>query len=195
MEVFLRFLFRHHGVSESHRRGGANGLFEVIAQLQGLDIPSVAWERDILPLRIENYQPEWLDELCLTGEVSWGRLFPPARNPDTSRPMASLTRVAPISFFLREDAAWLSAYSPAVDLAGLSSPARQVLELLAAHGAMFAADLLVATQMLPDHLDDALGELVARGVLTADGFAGATVPVVRWRVSLHLSVLNRKRRM
>ena len=172
VEVFLRFLTRHHGVSWSHRRGGANGLFEVIAQLQGLDIPSVAWERDILPLRIENYQPEWLDELCLTGEVGWGRLFPPPRNPDKSRPMASLTRVAPISFFLREDAAWLSTLSPELDLEGLSSPARHVYELLTARGAMFAADLLAATRMLNDHLDDALGELVARGVLTADGFAG-----------------------
>ena len=172
VDVFLRFLFRHHGVSESHRRGGSNGLFEVIAQLQGLDIPSVAWERDILPLRIENYQPEWLDELCMTGEVGWARLFPPARNQDKSRPMASLTRVAPVSFFLREDAAWLSVLSPALDLEGLSSPARHVYELLTARGAMFAADLLIATRMLPDHLDDALGELVARGILTADGFAG-----------------------
>jgi len=172
VEVFLTFLFRHHGVSVSHQRGGANGLFEVIAQLQGLDIPSVAWERDILPLRIENYRPEWLDELCLTGEVSWARLFPPARNPEKSRPMASLTRVAPISFFLRQDAAWLTVLSPALDLEGISSPARHVCELLTANGAMFAADLLIESRMLPDHLDDALGELVARGILTADGFAG-----------------------
>ena len=172
VDVFVRFLTRHHGVSWSHRRGGANGLFEAISQLQGLDIQSVAWERDILPLRIENYQREWLDELCLTGEVGWGRLFPPPRNPDKSRPMASLTRVAPVSFFLREDAVWLGARSPELDLDGLSSPARQVYELLTSRGAMFAADLLTATRMLNDHLDDALGELVARGVLTADGFAG-----------------------
>ena len=172
VDVFLRFLTRHQGVSWSHRRGGANGLFEVIAQLQGLDIPSVAWERDILPLRIENYQAEWLDELCLTGEVGWGRLFPPPRNPDKSRPMASLTRVAPISFFLREDAVWLGTRSPELDFDGLSSPARQVYELLESRGAMFAADILTATRMLNDHLDDALGELVARGFLTADGFAG-----------------------
>jgi ATP-dependent Lhr-like helicase len=113
-----------------------------------------------------------LDELCLTGEVGWGRLFPPPRNPDKSKPMASLTRVAPVSFFLREDAAWLGARSPEYDLDGLSSPARHVYELLTSRGAMFAADLLTATRMLNDHLDDALGELVTRGLLTADGFAG-----------------------
>ena len=172
IDVFVRFLTRHQGVSWSHRRGGANGLFEAIAQLQGLDIPSVAWERDILPLRVEGYRVEWLDELCLTGEVGWGRLFPPPRNPDKSRPMASLTRVAPVSFFLREDALWLGARSPEFDLDGLSSPAKQVYELLSSRGAMFAADLLTATRMLNDHLDDALGELVTRGILTADGFAG-----------------------
>lgn len=172
VDVFIRFLCRHHGVSWSHRRGGANGLFEVVAQLQGLDIPSVAWERDIFSLRVEKYQPEWLDELCLTGEIGWGRLFPPPRNPDKSRPMASLTRVAPVSFFLREDAAWLTARAPAIDVVGISSPARQVYELLTSRGAMFAADLSTATRMLNDHLDDALGELVTRGILTADGFAG-----------------------
>lgn len=172
VDVFSRFLTRHHGVAWSHRRGGANGLFEVIAQLQGLDIPSVAWEQDILPLRVEGYQSEWLDELCLTGEVCWGRLFPPPRNPDKSRPMASLTRVAPISLMLREDTVWLSARSPELDLDGLSTPAKQVYELLTARGAMFAADLQTATKMLPDHLDSALGELVARGAITADGFAG-----------------------
>ena len=172
VDVFIRFLTRHHGASWSHRRGGANGLFEVIAQLQGLDIPSVAWERDIFPIRLEKYQMEWLDELCLTGEVGWGRFFPPPRNLDKSRPMASLTRVAPVSFFLREDAGWIGARSPEFDLDSLSSPARQVYDLLTNLGAMFAADLLAATRMLNDHLDDALGELVTRGILTADGFAG-----------------------
>lgn len=172
VETFVRFLSRHQGVSWSHRRGGANGLFEVVAQLQGLDIPSVAWERDILPLRVEGYQSDWLDELCLTGEVGWGRLFPPARNADKSRPIASLTRVAPVSLFLREDATWLCARAPEIDLAGLSSPARQVYDILTNRGAMFASDLLTATRMLSEHLDDALGELVARGVLTADGIAG-----------------------
>ncbi len=172
VDVFVRFLTRQHGVSWSHRRGGANGLFEVIAQLQGLDIPSVAWERDILSLRVENYQAEWLDELCLTGEVGWGRLYPPPRSVDKSKPMVSLTRVAPVSFFLREDAPWLCARAPEIDLSGMSSPARQVYDLLRTRGAMFAADLMVATRMLNDHLDDALGELVSRGVLTADGFAG-----------------------
>ena len=172
VEVFMRFLFRHHGVVETHRREGSNGLFEVIGQLQGLDIPSVAWERDILPLRVTGYQSEWLDELCLTGEVGWARVFPPPRNPDKSRPMASLTRVAPVSIFLREDLPWLASRAPTPEVEGLSSPASQILEILTSSGAMFGADLQAETHMLRDHLEDALGELVSRGLLTADGFSG-----------------------
>ena len=172
VEVFMRFLFRHHGVVESHRREGMNGLFEAIGQLQGLDIPSVVWERDILPLRIASYRTEWLDELCLTGEVGWMRLFPPARNPEKSRPMASLTRIAPMSIYLREDLRWLADRAPDAEFMGLSSPATQLLEILTSRGATFGTDLQAETRMLNDHLDDALGELVARGLITADGFSG-----------------------
>ena len=172
VDVFIRFLARHHGLVPGTQRAGTNGLFEVIAQLQGLDIPAVAWERDILPTRLAGYQPAWLDELCLTGEVGWGRMFPPVRNPNRSRPMASLTRVAPVSIFLRQDTEWLRAKAPQPEAEGLSSPAVEVCELLQARGAVFASDILAATRMLPSHLDDVLGELVTRGWITADGFAG-----------------------
>lgn len=172
VDVFIRFLARHHGLLPPYRRGGANGLYEAVSQLQGIDIPAVAWEREILPARIDQYRSDALDELCLTGEVGWGRLFPPPRNQDKSRPMASLTRVAPISLFLRQDAAWLGANSPELDREGLSSPAVQVCEVLQERGATFSSDLLTITQMLPSQLDEVLGELVARGWITADGFAG-----------------------
>ena len=86
--------------------------------------------------------------------------------------MASLTRVAPISLFLRVDNPWLTAFSPIPDGEGLSSPAQHVLEVLNDRGATFTADLLAATQMLPSQMDDVLGELVTRGWITADGFAG-----------------------
>src|SRR5262245_10295140 len=65
VDVFLRYLTRHHGLLPGSKRGGASGLFETLAILQGLDLPAVVWERDVLPARLENYRPEWLDELCL----------------------------------------------------------------------------------------------------------------------------------
>jgi ATP-dependent Lhr-like helicase len=171
--TYWRFLAGHHGLLPDTRKHGANGLFDVIALLQGIDAPTVAWERDLLPARIAVYQPQWLDELCLTGDVGWGRLYPSAPNLDRSRPMASITRLAPISIFLRPDLEWLAATRPPeIAAEQLSSPAQQVLEILAAQGAMFAADLARLTQMLPSQIEDVLGELVTRGLLTADGFGG-----------------------
>ncbi len=171
--TYWRFLAGHHGLLPNTRKSGANGLFDVISMLQGIDAPTVAWERDLLPNRVAAYQPQWLDELCLTGDVGWGRLYPTPLNVDRSRPMASITRIAPISIYLRSDLDWLAATRPPETAADqLSSPARQVLELLTAQGAMFAADLARLTQMLPAQIEDVLGELVTRGLLTADGFGG-----------------------
>ncbi len=172
VDIFIRFLTRHQGLLPGSKRSGTSGLFETLAMLQGLDLPAVVWERDILPARIEKYRPEWLDELCLTGEVGWGRLFPVRRLPDRSRPLASLTRVVPMSLFLRSDLEWLEGPPLEADLETFSSPARQVHALLERQGAMFAADLLSATRMLPDQLNDVLGELVSQGLVTADGFSG-----------------------
>ena len=171
--TYWRFLAGHHGLLPDTRKHAANGLFDVIAMLQGIDAPTVAWERDLLPARISAYQPQWLDDLCLTGDVGWGRLYPSPINLDRSRPMAAITRLAPISIYLRPDLEWLAATRPPeISTEQLSSPAQQVLELLAAQGAMFAADLARLTQMLPSQIEDVLGELVTRGLLTADGFGG-----------------------
>lgn len=172
VETYMRFLTRHQCLYGSQKLTGTNGVFQVLSQLQGLDLPAIGWERDLLPARLEKYETGWLDELCLTGEIGWGRLFPPKRDADRSRPMASITRVAPISLFLREDIHFLSASSPELDPATLSSPGQEVLELLLERGAMFAADILTATRLLPTQLDDVLGELITHGFLAADGFSG-----------------------
>jgi ATP-dependent Lhr-like helicase len=172
VDVFIRFLTRYHGLLPGWKRAGASGVYETVSMLQGSDLPAVVWERDVLPGRVEKYRPELLDELCLTGEIGWGRLYPTKRTPDRARPLASLTRVVPLSLFLRTDLGWLDSAGHEADLETLSSPARQVHSLLSTHGAMFAADLLSATRMLPTQLGDVLGELVSQGLVTADGFAG-----------------------
>jgi len=172
VDVFQRFLFHHHSVQPGQQRRGPHGLFDVVAMLQGIDVPVVCWERDVLPARLADFSPSQLDELCLTGEVGWGRLNPAQRDPERGRPMASLTRVAPISLFLREDAEWLVVNANVADLETLSTPARHLLEVLRDRGASFATDLLSETRMLPAQLADVLGELVTSGIVTADGFAG-----------------------
>jgi len=150
---------------------GANGVYDVVAQLQGIDVPAQCWERDVLPARLRDYQPAWLDELCLTGEVGWGRLDPPSLSPDRT-PGGNLTRVASLSLFLRGDLGWLLPAAKDGDAAPLSSQAQEILELLQRDGASFAADLMQQSRMLPTHLEEALGELISRGLVTADSFAG-----------------------
>lgn len=171
VSVFQRFLWRHHGLV-GEPRTGVNGLFEVVSQLQGLDLPAICWERDILPLRLANYEPGWLDELCLAGEAGWGRLYPPEIPADKPRAVSNLTRVVPISLFLRDDLPWLLTPTSDAATATLGGLAAEIWELLQRDGALFAADLLQATRMLPSHLEDALGELISRGLVTADSLAG-----------------------
>jgi ATP-dependent Lhr-like helicase len=170
---FVRFLHRWQHVAPGTQLHGADGVLHVVRQLQGYEISAAAWEAGILPGRVAHYSPEFLDQLCLSGEVMWGRLSPhPAFDNDENgrthrvRP----TRVAPLTLFLREDAEWLlSGPQPAPD-AALSHPAREVLAELQQRGASFFPELARATGRLASEVEDALWELVAAGLVTADGF-------------------------
>jgi ATP-dependent helicase Lhr and Lhr-like helicase len=107
--------------------------------------------------------------LCLSGEVMWGRLSPhPALESESGRRVRP-TRVAPLAVFLREDAAQLLPPLPSTPPA-LSHPAREVLDALTTRGASFFPELLRATGRLASEVEDGLWELVAAGLVTADGF-------------------------
>ncbi|HEX5034995.1 MAG TPA: DEAD/DEAH box helicase, partial [bacterium] len=176
---FMRFLLRWQHVSPSCRLHGAPGLAEVIGQLQGLQLPVAAWEKEILPARVADYQPTLLDELCLNGTVVWGRLLPGRVEEEEGVKLAARRRVAPnrntsLSLMLRQDLPWL------LDLTksktdwpeGLGPSARQIVDLLDQRGAMFFNELHDVTRRLRSDLDQALWELVTAGAVTCDGFAG-----------------------
>jgi len=176
---YFAFLNRWQHLSPGSQLHGVDGTLQIIKQLQGCEFPAAAWESEVLPRRIAAYEPDFLDQLCLSGEVSWGRLSPhPAFERDEEdgkgrrvRP----TRVAPLTIFLREDACWLLAGAePQAQgesvRAALSHPAREVLAVLESRGASFFADLSRATGRLASEVEDALWELVAAGLVTADGF-------------------------
>lgn len=168
-----RFLCRWQHVSPDTQLHGAEGTLQIIRQLQGYEIPASAWEHDILATRIKNYDPAHLDELCLSGEVMWGRLSPHPAMEDGEGRRVRPTRIAPISFFLRESLDWLA--PPTQDDAppnesGLSPAAQDIIGALRARGASFFADLSRATGRLASEVEDALWELVAAGLVTADGF-------------------------
>jgi ATP-dependent Lhr-like helicase len=170
---FIRFLARWQHITPGSQLHGLDGALHVIRQLQGYEISAAAWESQILPRRIAHYSPDLLDQLCLAGEVTWARLSPhPAferEAPGRVRP----TRAAPLAIFLREDAPWLLAagqHETAMGEESLSHAAREVLAELRRHGASFFTDLTSATGRLASEVEDALWELVAAGLVTADGF-------------------------
>ncbi|UQA59271.1 DEAD/DEAH box helicase [Polyangium aurulentum] len=167
----LRFLFAWQGVLPGKRAHGAAGLARVIEQLQGYEIAAGAWEREILPARVEGYDPAWLDLLCMSGEVAWGRLEP--RVSAGGAP----TRAAPITLALRRDLPWLlGGPSPeeaqAPDDGSLSEAAQRVLGVLRTAGASFFEEIVRGAGLGRAAAEEALWELVSAGRITGDGFAG-----------------------
>ena len=183
---FMRFLYQWQHLKGGSQLHGPDGALHIIKQLQGYEVSAAAWEDDILRRRVGKYTPELLDQLCISGEVVWGRLSPhPAfddqdrgRNGPATRRVRP-TRSAPVALFLRDDAPWLleAAAARAVSSGpageprqGLSDQARQVMESLQRRGASFLADVAKDTRLLMSAVEDALWELAAAGLVTADGF-------------------------
>ena len=173
---FMSWLVRWQHLAPGTEVEGERATLEVLRQLQGFEIPANAWETHVLGRRIRNYDPKWLDQLCLTGAVGWGRLSPhPATLEDSTngRRRVIPTSVAPITFFVREDADWMiprQAVSEQAGVRGLSEAARQVLDFLSHRGASFFADIVRGTGRLKAEVETGLWELVAAGIVTADGF-------------------------
>jgi ATP-dependent Lhr-like helicase len=179
---FMNWLLRWQHIAPGTQVRGEHGTLEVLRQLQGFEIPASAWERFILARRITGYDPAHLDQLCLAGAVGWGRLSPHPATIDSGgegepglerRRRVIPTRVAPIAFFVREDADWMRPRHPENDdaVASILSPvARSVLELLQRRGALFFPDMVRTTGRLKAEVETGLWELVAAGLVTADGF-------------------------
>src|SRR6266852_6153360 len=172
---FMNWVFRWQHVAPSTQLLGERGLLEALQQLQGFEAPANSWERQILARRVADYEPKLLDQLCLTGAVGWGRLSPhPAtlESPAEGRRRVVPTSVAPITFFVREDADWMTPRRPgeAAETLGLSPDAIAVLQFLRQRGASFFSDIVRGTGKLKSEVETALWELVAAGLLTADGF-------------------------
>jgi ATP-dependent helicase Lhr and Lhr-like helicase len=165
---FERFLQAWQHVAPGAQLHGADGALQIIRQLQGYEIPAAAWEAEILASRIAKYEPDFLDELCFSGEVMWARVSPHPALAENRR--VRPTRIAPVTLFLREDADWLMSASGDKDASALSHPARDILLALERNGASFFVDLTRQTRRLASEVEDGLWELLAGGFVTADGF-------------------------
>jgi ATP-dependent helicase Lhr and Lhr-like helicase len=172
---FMNWLLSWQHVTRGTQLLGEHGTLEAIRQLQGFEAPANSWERQILQRRIADFDPQVLDQLCLTGAVGWGRLSP---HPATLEAITNgkrrviPTSVAPITFFVREEADWMIPRHQSADVqpTGLSADAATVLQFLRQRGASFFADIVRGTAKLKAEVETALWELVAAGLLTADGF-------------------------
>jgi ATP-dependent Lhr-like helicase len=171
---FMRFLLRWQHVAPGTQVQGRLGVLSVIEQLQGYELAAGAWENSVLATRVEGYRREWLDEVCLSGQVIWGRLSVRDSEPDPVPKRSGLvpSRATPITLAIRDDLPWLLRAARG-DLAPAEpGPGRteDVIGALRQHGALFRPDLATVTGRLPAEVEEALWDGVARGLITADGF-------------------------
>ena len=183
---FMRFLLAWQHVTARSQLHGRDGVLEVVRQLQGLELPAPAWEQHVLSARIKDYDPADLEDLCLAGVITWGRLRLNDDPPQTQdagkrikrrRRLLVPTRTAPIAFLLRDELEiFLEGAVPAWEEAtGLSPMAREVGQYLAQRGASFLADIARGTGLLKVKAEEALWQLVAHGFATGDGIAGLRI--------------------
>jgi ATP-dependent Lhr-like helicase len=169
LENFQRFLLAWQRVDSEHRAEGPAGVETVLELLDGMELAAAAWEPEVLAVRVKDYTPQWLDQLCLTGRLGWGRLSPPQNL--NARALTPL-RFTPISIFDRTNLSfWLELSKPPLST-DFTPDTELVLRTLAATGAMFFGELVRACKLLPSRVAQALGELTARGWATADSFEG-----------------------
>jgi len=200
---YLRFLLEWQHVLPRARMRGPDALTAILGQLEGFDAAAAAWESDLLPARIDAYEPAWLDDQCRSGRFVWARVFaraptPPSLSvaaplgPQVPGPRASLLRSTPIALLARRNLkSWSALLSSAVDGCGdsqisvartgtaLGSRARAALEVIRAQGASFFDEIADAVGLLPAETCDALAELVAAGLIHSDSFAGLRSLLVR----------------
>ncbi len=174
---FMRFLLAWQKVAPDHQMEGPESLRAIIEQLEGVEAPAAAWEGELLPARMIEYDPAWLDALCLSGEVVWARLTPLTRSADSAdRARGSgPVRNTPIALLRRKNfALWSSVFpQPApASTSEFSTTTQMVYEYLSQRGASFFTDIVENTKLLRSQVEEALAELVANGVVVSDSFAG-----------------------
>ncbi|PWT87863.1 MAG: ATP-dependent DNA helicase [Blastocatellia bacterium] len=178
---FIRFLLAWQKLAPEHQMEGPDSVRAIIDQLEGFEAPAAAWEGELLPSRLVEYDPAWLDALCLSGEVVWARLTPPTRTAadengiERSRGGAPV-RNTPIALLRRKNfGLWSSVFptsSQVVKESDFSTTTQTVFMYLQSRGASFFTDIVDNTKLLRSQVEESLGELVANGVVVSDSFAG-----------------------
>ncbi|MGI9065272.1 MAG: DEAD/DEAH box helicase [Pyrinomonadaceae bacterium] len=181
---FLRYLLAWQKLAPEHQMEGPESVRAIIEQLEGFEAPAASWEGELLPSRLAEYDPAWLDALCLSGEVVWARLTPPATasasraisvEPGNERVRgAAPVRNTPIALLQRKNfAIWNSVFpQPSLNETEFSTTTSAVHDYLATRGASFFTDIVDGTKLLRSQVEESLAELVANGLVVSDSFAG-----------------------
>jgi ATP-dependent Lhr-like helicase len=166
---FQRFLLAWQRADSEYRVEGIDGIRAVLESLDGYELPAGAWEPEVLALRVNDYAPAMLDQLCFTGRIGWGRFTSPQNSNGRS---VLPVRSSPVSLFTREQLPHWLALTPRPEPTAFSPDTQCTLETLARGGALFFGELVKQTGLLPSRVERALAELVAQGLVTADSFEG-----------------------
>jgi ATP-dependent helicase Lhr and Lhr-like helicase len=174
---FLRFLCEWQRVLPGARMQGSDALAAMLAQLEGFESPAGAWETEVIPLRIAEYEPQWLDEHCRAGRYVWTRLAARGgtRDDEVAVRVTSPVRSTPIVLLARRNVPLWSMLADQSDPEHLTSKAQAVRDFIREHGASFFDEITDSVRMLPSEVEEALAELVAMGMVNSDSFAGLRV--------------------
>ena len=163
--AYADFLARWQHLHPAERLAGPGGLTRLLQQMRGLPAPGAVWERDLLPLRLGDYQAAELEALCQQGDLVWVG----SGGKDQRRMQ--------VRFLFRGEGHLFLPSEPAEP--DLSPAAAQVLAFLKTEGACFLADLKEGTGLAGDSLNGALLELAAAGLVTNDSLQ-ALRQVLAW---------------
>lgn len=166
LQEFMRFLFDWQHLSPSTRGQGSTVLPAIVGQFEGYPAAASAWDSDLLPARLKDYSPSWLDDLCRSGKLVWTRLSARQNISGTA------LRSTPIVLLPRSQAGLWSALAEQTPVSELSPKTRKVFDALSQHGALFFDELIHEAHLLRTELEIALQELVGAGLVNADSFAG-----------------------
>jgi len=194
---FMRFLLSWQKVAPDQQMEGPQSLLALIEQLEGFEAPAAAWEGEIFPARLLEYNPAWLDALCLSGEVVWARLTPatPSKNGQDKARGSGPVRSTPIALLRRKDfALWNAAFpSPVVEELTFSTTTEVVYEYLKTRGASFFNDIVDGAKLLRSQVEESLAELVAQGLVVSDSFTGLRALLMPSHRKTHAAARRKQR--
>jgi len=160
---YLRFVARWQHAEGEQKLEGPRGVAEVLRQLAGFEAPAPVWESAILPLRVQGYRREWLDDVTLSGQFVWGRLWGSGASPIRSTPIAFIPR--------EEMETWMNMPKLMPEDA-LGGAGNDILDALSRRGAMFTQEIQKAANLLQTHVEMGLADLIGHGCVTCDSFSG-----------------------